>query len=361
MALIVPHPQETDFTVTDGVAGPEWTPMDAPLLKLHSPADLLAVVPYRLGFHPRDSVVALSLHGPRRRFGLTARLDLPSLPHVPDAARYLVGVLRQHDAEEVLLVVYAPDDSVGEPLVRTLDQWLARTPASLLDAYRADGERWYCYTCDQACCPADGTPYDLSGHPLVAEQVLLGQVALPDRESLRAQVVPVSGARRADMEAAFERAESRLADEVEALRLDRAAFVRRGLVWVRRFVAAWLSHPRPLTDDEAAELAVRVASIPARDTAWSMMSRPSATRHRELWEQVLTRVVPPYEPAVACLAAFAAWLQGHGALAWCAVERALAADPAYSWADLIVRSLEGAVSPSAWQPVPLEDIERFAC
>ena len=62
---------------------------------------------------------------------------------------------------------------------------------------------------------------------------------------------------------------------------------------------------------------------------------------------------------MACLAAFAAWLQGDGALAWCAVERALAADPAYSWADLIVQSLEQAVSPSVWQPFPTEEIERF--
>ena len=40
---------------------------------------------------------------------------------------------------------------------------------------------------------------------------------------------------------------------------------------------------------------------------------------------------------------------------------ALEADPAYSWAELIVQSLEQAVSPSVWQPVPLEEIERFAC
>ena len=93
--------------------------------------------------------------------------------------------------------------------------------------------------------------------------------------------------------------------------------------------------------------------------AWSMMTRPSALRHLELWPQVVVRVVPPYEPAVACLPAFAAWLQGDGALAWCAVERALAADPAYSWADLIVQSLEQAVSPSVWQPFPTEEIERF--
>jgi hypothetical protein len=339
---------------------PEQAPTsDQPVLKARDPEDLLAIVPYRLGFHPQHSLVALTLDGPRRRFGFTARLDLPPLAHVPDVARYLVDIVKHHGAQEVLLVAYADDDEVAEPLVRTLQQWLERHDVTLVDAYRSDGRRWFCYTCDQPCCPDAGTPYDLSDHPLVAEQVLLGQVALPDRAALRAQVSPVCGERLVAMEAAFGRAEEELGALVDVDDFDRTAFVRAAMDWVHGFVAGWLAAPRPLTDAEAAGLAVRVAMVPARDIAWSMMSRPAARHHAELWQQVLTRVVPPYVPAVACLTAFAAWLQGQGAMAWCAVERALEADPSYSWAELIVQSLEQAVSPSVWQPVPLEEIERF--
>ena len=329
------------------------------VLKVGKPDDLLAVVPYRLGFHPHNSLVALTLEGPRRRFGFTARLDLPPLAQVPDVARYLVEVVTYHGAGEVILVAYADDDSVAGPLVNTLQQWLARTDVDLADAYRCDGQRWFCYTCDEPCCPDAGTPYDLSNHPLVAEHVLQGRVALPDRAALRAQVAPVAGRQRAEMEKAFTRAEKGLVGPVETLGLDRTAFLRQAMASVRESVGGWLADPRPLTDDELARLAVRVAIVPARDVAWSMMSRPSALRHLQLWQPVLARVVPPYEPAVACLTAFAAWLLGDGALAWCAVERALEADPAYSWADLIVQSLEQAVSPSVWQPFPTEEIERF--
>jgi hypothetical protein len=329
------------------------------VLRAGKPDDLLAAVPYRLGFHPQNSLVALTLDGPRRRLGFTARLDLPPLAQVPDVARYLVEVVTHHAADEVILVAYADDDSVAGPLVHTLQQWLERNDVRLVDAFRCDGRRWYCYTCDQTCCPDEGTPYDLSDHPLVAEHVLLGQVALPDRATLRAQVAAVSGRRRALMQQAFALAENALVGPVEELGLDRGTFLRQTMTWVREFVSGWLARPRPLTDDEVADLAVRVAVVPARDVAWSMMTRPSAGRHLELWQQVLTRVVPPYEPAVACLAAFAAWLDGHGALAWCAVERALEADPAYSWADLIVQLLEKAVSPSVWRPFPNEEIERF--
>jgi hypothetical protein len=367
----VPYPQETDFTVVEAVAGPGWTAMSAPtnstdplVLKARAPEDVLAVVPYRLGFHPSDSLVVLAIDGARRRFGFTARVDLPPLADIPDVARYLLDVLKHHGVERVLLVTYADDDAVAEPLVRTLQQWLERAGIDLLDALRSDGARWYCYTCDQDCCPAEGKPYDLSGHPLVAELVLQGQVALPDRESLRGRVAPVEGARRVSMQAAFAHAHTTLTqafakDALGVAWVESRDSPRARMGWVRRFVGGWLAGPRALDDDEVARLAFCVASVPARDIAWSMMSRRTADLHLQLWEQVLARTVPPYEPAVACLTAFAAWLAGNGALAWCAVERALEADPEYSWADLIVQSLERAVPPTAWQPLPLEEIERF--
>jgi hypothetical protein len=68
-------------------------------------------------------------------------------------------------------------------------------------------------------------------------------------------------------------------------------------------------------------------------------------------------VVPPHEPAVACLTAFAAWLQGNGALAGCAVRRALAAAPDYSLARLIDDTLRHAMPPSSWDEVA-EGLER---
>ena len=45
------------------------------------------------------------------------------------------------------------------------------------------------------------------------------------------------------------------------------------------------------------------------------------------------------------LAAFAAWLTGDGAQATIAAERALAADPAYSMASLVLQVVEAGVSP----------------
>nr|WP_305070542.1 DUF4192 family protein [Micromonospora sp. 4G55] len=51
------------------------TATDRPRLTVRSPADLLAAVPYLLGFHPADSVVVVAMRAQRVVFA--ARADLP--------------------------------------------------------------------------------------------------------------------------------------------------------------------------------------------------------------------------------------------------------------------------------------------
>jgi hypothetical protein len=70
-----------------------------------------------------------------------------------------------------------------------------------------------------------------------------------------------------------------------------------------------------------------------------------------VWRELVRRTPEELAAPVAGLLAFAAWLSGDGALAWCAVERALRADPDHTLARLVGRALEGAVPPSAWRPV----------
>ena len=60
------------------------------------------------------------------------------------------------------------------------------------------------------------------------------------------------------------------------------------------------------------------------------------------------------------LLAFAAWLAGDGALAWCAVDRSLRSDPDHTLAQLVAQALEGAVPPSAWRPLDPPLLDRDA-
>ena len=55
--------------------------------------------------------------------------------------------------------------------------------------------------------------------------------------------------------------------------------------------------------------------------------------------------------ALLAVLAFAAWLAGHGAMAWCAVERARAQEPSNVLAGLVAQALEEALPPSSWVPM----------
>ena len=59
----------------------------------------------------------------------------------------------------------------------------------------------------------------------------------------------------------------------------------------------------------------------------------------------------PQVPDAAAVAAFAAWLAGHGALAWCAVDRCLEVDPDHRLGRCLAECLTRAVPPTAWEEV----------
>ena len=60
-------------------------------IRLTSPSDVLALLPYQLGYHPHDAVVVVTVHG--RTVGLVERIDIPPPEHVAEAADAMVGPL----------------------------------------------------------------------------------------------------------------------------------------------------------------------------------------------------------------------------------------------------------------------------
>lgn len=83
-------------------------------IRVSEPRELLALIPHQLGFVPTNSLVLVSLRGPRSRVGLVARVDLDDLADQefgPQLARSLVAHLDSDRAARCVLVCY-----VSEPL-----------------------------------------------------------------------------------------------------------------------------------------------------------------------------------------------------------------------------------------------------
>lgn len=335
-------------------------------LRITSPADLLAAVPRILGFHPDDSLVLVTLAGEGRR--LHARCDLPSdADGVAAMLDSMLLAVRRNGVRRVVLVAYTDDHCVAVEAVGRLTEALATAGTRVEEAVRADGERWWSLTgCDGPCCPAEGVPYDVMAHPLTAQGVLEGEVTLRNRQALSDSLVGADPGAVEEVWVAVEAATARFKrSAIHPLGLaaspERARqHLRSEGLWVRDRVRGFLADQRPLGADEVGRLLVAMLSIEVRDVAWSEMSRANALAHVELWRDVVRRTPQDLLAAPAALLAFAAWLAGDGALAWCALDRCREAEPDYSLAGLLTQALATATPPTSWRPVASEELPLFA-
>jgi hypothetical protein len=309
----------------------------------HDIPDLLNTLPTLFGFRPTESLVAVATTGPRRRFGFRLRVDIPAPEHVVPLARVVVGHLRHQGAEGAIFLAVTQEQEIARDLLAAIEDELGSI--ALIVAARADGQR---YWSDEPGFPADGIAYEASDHHVsVVQAIAAGQEILPDRQALVDRFRAVDGPRRQWLARAADEVlahviplvTTTLADELTGVAMrELQPIVDRGLAGER------------LTDDELVRLSVWVSSVQVRDEIWSQITPDNAEGMLRLLTLVSRSVVPPFEPAVLSLAAFAAWLRGDGAQSLIAVERALDADPDYSMALLILQMLQGGVAPTCWTP-----------
>ncbi|MET7669758.1 DUF4192 domain-containing protein [Micromonospora luteifusca] len=337
------------------------TSTDRPQLAVRSPADLIAAVPYLLGFHPTDSVVAVALLG--RQIIFAARADLPDpSTDLVERARHLAAVIRRQGAEAATVVGYGPPDRVT-PAVDSVRAALGAAGLEVLDALRVTDGRWWSYLCTEPdCCPPEGRRYDPAANPVTASAVFAGQVALPDRAALVAQVSPVDGPAREAVCAATARAELRLTellDQAPAEDLLGSRTMRSAGVAAVRSAQRRQRRGERLDDDELSWLTLLMTHLPIRDHAWERTD--GRDRDIALWTDVLRRAEPRLAAAPGALLAFAAWRAGQGALAAVALERTLSLHPDYSLALLLDDLLRRGVPPSeldGWPSVGMPGVVR---
>lgn len=316
------------------VAGPR-TPDGRPISRLKGPADVLAIVPYLLGFQPHESLVVIALEGPRKRFGPIFRMDLVGAPQdVICQADQALAIVSQYRFERVLIAALTADRERADVVVEPLLIALAGLEVRVEEALVADGSRWWSYLCrDPGCCDPEGTPYDVTTSPAAAMAVFEGMSTAPDRDSLRQQFAALPERQREVAEQAARLSATSRPDPPT----DVPALVRR-----------CLRDPGGLSAGEVAELALAVQPTTQRDEAWLLISRTNAEAHLDLWRTMVRQVPDRLLAPVGSLAAFAAWVTGRGVLASHALDRVLAVDPSYPLARLIGRVLEQAMNPEQW-------------
>ncbi|MFI2652821.1 DUF4192 domain-containing protein [Micromonospora fulviviridis] len=315
-------------------------------LTVRSSADLVAAVPYLLGFRPSDgSIVVIASRD--RRIVFAARGDLPA-PGAPasrvlEVAANLVPVLRrQQPITDLMIVGYGAEHI--DPALLTASEALTASGMPLLELLRVTGTRIFNLTCDNPdCCPPQGTPFDPIASLIAVQATAAGQVALPNRAAVAARFAPVDGAARASMRRATTKALIRL-KAVSAD--DKAAADEAGVRAVRDALRKHDLGER-LTDDEVAWLTLLLRRPSVRAIAVDL-TQPH-DRHVTFWADVTRRAEEALVPAPATLLALAAWRCGDGTLAGMAADRALQVDPAYRLADLLLQTLHAALPPAMFE------------
>jgi len=324
-----------------------------------TPVDLLAVVPFVIGFHPEDSVVMLTFSEHDRpgadRASFHARVDLPLVEaEQQQVAGLLHEVATRHRARTIGLLLYTDDVAAARLFADLLVPALVADDIEVIDVIRVDGDCFFAVDdLDDA-----GTPYDLSAHPFTASQVLLGRVAHESRAALRDTLVGYDDQDTEAVAAAATAVVDGLVDvghgpgALSALMVDQAR-------WVVATVRSLLASGASPSAQNAGRLLVLVSFEALREVAWSEMSRSNARRHIELWRGLVRRAPVDVRAGAGGLLGFAAWLAGDGALAWCALERCFEADPDDQLGQHIAALLESATPPAVWSPVPSDSLRIF--
>lgn len=382
-------------------------------IRTGEPRELLALIPFQLGFQPTESAVVVSLRTARSRVGLVARVDLADLADADDGrqvARSLVSHLVGDGARRAVLVVYtaagaAEADGVASRaqahLQEAAEHFLGEVACWVVGptGYRSLG------CADPACCPPEGRPLtDLQGTAVGAHMVLGGARVAGSRDEV-ARIAPAPAASRRSAARAAARWAAQMPagagspmhrwrrsgltlwrTELGRACVELAPAVQEGTAVGRgagRGPATWeapeatvVGRIRAALDDVLVRDAVMVGFVPGTDqVADGLIAEdagadvggalraivdpevgraPDPVLHaaaRAVLEDVVAHTVRRSQAPALTLLAVLAWWEGDGARAGVLVERALAVSPGYRLAVLIEETLRAGMPPG-WLRVP---------
>jgi hypothetical protein len=327
------------------------------VVRVGGPADILGVLPYRIGFHPSESLVVVCLEGPRRRDRLVMRVDLPSPAEQRGVVADIAERVAHVGASSSVVVVYTADADPGRGrtrlaragLVQALRSALRHREIELHEALLVRSGRWWSYLChDPACCPPEGTP--LPEEPTAAtvryaaEAVGQGERVLADRDELRRSVEPSDHAVATAVRRLAAKETGALVDVVLA-EGGQPALRALTLATVARLRSRWARGDRRLEPADAALVLLGLHDKWARDATMTGVLDDDADTLLDLLG-ALARQADDTDAAPVCTAlGWVAYAHGHGALAAVAAERALRCAPDYAMARLLLDGLDRMLGP----------------
>ena len=307
---------------------------------LTSPHDLLAAIPFLIGYHPQDSLVLVALKD--EAVGMAMRVDMPS-----DLQASGYDLLASHflrdEVDGAFVVAYVGKGAVDpENVLINISAALVRAGIDIKESLIVRDNRFRSMLCsDLTCCPPEGSVVpDLDSSRIAAEHVIAGH-PMPFEsvdglvQSIAAVPSSFESAWQDEVHAFWVSSDS---EEIQELQRDGATAIID--------LAGEYREGRGAEDRElAARVIGRLSDIQVRDFALGSHADESADYYWVMWRDLLRIAPRGFVAPVACLFAAMAYERGEGALAHKGLDRALGDDDQYSLAHLLRR-----VFTAGWPP-----------
>ena len=319
-------------------------------IRISDVGDLVETIPFLIGFHPEESVVVIGFSGARpepQRVTVTMRVDLPVDPGEPEVMLPLLRALARSRTESVVLAVVSRalrDDPRADPIWPALFTAVSGACAELgigvADLLLMNTDRWWSLLCDdESCCPPEGTVRERDSSSAAAQATYAGLVAWRDRASLEQSLVGDDAAHRSVIEPQLLAAAERIA----------TAAARNQLARLRRtdtnaILTAAAAEPTRLTPRRLARFGCALADLSIRDAIWLRIDDRSVDA-AVLLDQLHRRLPAPFDAPPMFLYGWHEWRAGNGTVAAMAADRALASDPGYSAATLLLEAVQSGMDP----------------
>ena len=315
---------------------------------LTSPHDLLAAIPFLIGYHPSDSLVIVSLK--EETIGMAMRVDYPSLNNEAgegQAYAALISHLVQAGAQGALVVAYAPADrNDGDEILQKIATALSNVDIPLRESLLIWQGRWRSVLCSETnCCPKTGRELpEIATSRIAVEQVAQGRpMPFEDLEGLADSIASLPLANDENFRTTV--SEHRIDPLSPTLQLAQRECAVAVIDLASRFIAGSIGRDIDEDQELSARVIAGVSDIQVRDFALGSHDGATVDIYWAMW-RYLTRIAPSgYVAPLACLLAALSYERGEGALAQRSLDRALSEDPAYSLATLLRR-----VFSAGWPP-----------
>ena len=306
---------------------------------LTSPHDLLAAIPFLIGYHPENSLVLVALKDDT--VGMALRVDMPT-----DIALESYDLLASHfqreAADAALVVAYVDSQTDPEPVLINTSAALLRAGISIKESLIVSDGRYRSMLChDSECCPPLGSPIpDIDSSRIAAEHVIAGH---PMPFANVSGLVQSIAALPTAMEERWQREVQTFWVESDSENL--LDLQRDGATAVIDLAGEY-TQGRGAEDRElTARVIGRISDIQVRDFALGSHNAETADAYWQMWRELLLIAPRGFVAPIASIFAALAYERGEGALAHKALDRALADDERYSLALLLRR-----VFTAGWPP-----------